>query len=160
MNFLKELTKNLMDYLLDGKMDGTQVDWFYDNAFPSTYILGKSYRFYRKFEDTEHISDSTTIPVLIVTIPDKYKEGKVMHNGTFIDLKTLLLSDTVANPVNFFVVPQITNLEGNHLGTLKYVVDVDYNSDFDMYGYIGDEISQIIKLLYYRKRAGDFYSMR
>lgn len=161
MNYLKEITKDLLDYLIEGLMDGTEVDQFMNGTFPSTYILGKSYKFYRKFEDTIGITDATVIPVLVVTIPDKYKEGKLLTRGTFIDLKTLLLNENPSNPhpVNFFVVPQITGLNGNHLGTMNYVVDVDYNSDFDFYGYIGDEISQIIKMLYYRKRSGDFYNL-
>jgi hypothetical protein len=61
-------------------------------------------------EDTESV-DSTTIPVLIITIPDKYQEGKILYKGTFIDLKTLLLTNTIAKPVNFFVVPKVLGLQ-------------------------------------------------
>lgn len=160
MNLLKEITKNLMDYLIDGKIDSTVVEW-YDTttgAFPSTYITGQSFKFLRKFEQIDTITDPHIIPVLLVTIPDKYKEGTIMKNNTFIDLKQLLVSDTITNKFNFFVVPFIESLLGNVKGTLQYVVNVDYNSDYDVYGYIADEISELIKLMYYKK-SGNYYTL-
>lgn len=124
MNYEKEIIKNLLDYLVDGKVDGTVADQFNSISFPSSYINNKSFKFIRKYEEIESINDDNIIPILIVTIPDKYKKGQVLYKGKFIDLKTLLVSDEYTKRCNFFIVPRTDLLNGNRLGTLNYIVDV------------------------------------
>jgi hypothetical protein len=150
MNFLKEITKNLMDYLIDGKLNGVVVDWYdtTNGTFPSITLANQSFKFIRKIEQADSITDPNILPVLLVTIPDKYKEGTIMKNNTFIDLKQQLVSPSLNNKTHFFVVPYIGNLIGNYAGKLQLIIDLDYDSDFDVYGYIADEISSLIKLMY------------
>lgn len=152
MNYLKEITKDLIDYLIEGKIDNTAVDWFDSTTgtFPSTYLSGKKFKFLRKIEQVDPINDDSIIPVLLITIPDKYKEGFVMKNNTFIDLKQVIVSPATVNKLHFFVIPYIGTLTGSFLGTLRYIIDVDYETDYDVYGYIADEISELLKLMYWK----------
>lgn len=159
MNYEKEVIKNLIDYLIDGKLDSTVVEQFDGVKFPSVYIANKSFQFIRKYDQIDSITDPNIIPVHLVTLTDKYKKGNILYKNSFIDLKTLLISDEYQKKCNFYVVPRVDLLNGNRAGTLKYTVDVDYNSDFDIYGYIAAEISELLKLLYYRKVSGDFHYM-
>lgn len=162
MNFKTEIIKDLITYLTDGKIDNTIVDWYDGSGFPANAINNKSFQFITKYEDAKDITDPNIIPVLLVTLPEKYWEGEVLYKGNLTALKDLLVTSIVEEEdrVNFFVVPQISLLTGNHLGSVTYDILVDYNSDYDVYGAVADEVSQIIKLMYYKKRSGDYYNMK
>lgn len=158
MNYQKEIIGNLIEYLVDGDSDSTSVDWYDGVAFPAASINGKRFQFIRKYEDVETITDNSIIPVLLVTTPEMYMNGRILYKGKYQDLKTFLITDKrSSSKIRFFVVPQVKTIQGNFLGTLTYNISIDYISQYDPYGFIADEINQIIKLLYYKKRSGNYY---
>jgi len=159
MNYQKEITSNLIDYLIDGKIDSTIVDWFDGIAFPASAINNKRFQFIKKYEQVESIDDDSIIPVLLVTTPQMYFTGKILYKDKYQDLKTMLVTDKRTTiPINYYVIPNIQSINGNHLGTLNYNLTIDAIANKDPYGFISDEINQIVKLLYYKKRSGDYYS--
>ncbi len=148
-----------MDYLMDGLMDSTIVDQFDGIAFPAASINGKRFQFIRKYEHAESINDDSIIPVLLVTTPQMYYQGRILYKGKYQDLKSFLVTNKRSHKrVKFFVTPDVNQIQGNYLGTLTYKVNIDSLAIHDPYGFIADEINQIVKLLYYKKQSGHYYS--
>ena len=159
MNYQKEITSNLIDYLINGKIDSTVVDWFDGIAFPAMAINNKRFQFIRKYEQVETINDDTIIPVLLVTAPQMYFTGKILYKDRYQDLKTMLVSDKrTTKAIHYYVIPYANTINGNHLGSIIYNVNIDAMANIDIYGFISDEINQIIKLLYYKQKCGNYYS--
>jgi len=157
MNYLKEITKDLYQYLKNGEMLGETVSWFDSSVFPSDYLNGMSFKFVTKWEDINSLP-SNIIPVLFILRPDDYHRGDVMVNDTLTSLKTLLVTDDSVKKFSYFVTLSEGNTTGNSSqGMMEILIDVDYDTDVDTYGYISREISTILKMLYYKARAGDYH---
>lgn len=156
MNYLKEVTKDLIYYLVDGQMHGETVDWFVGDVYPSDYINNTSFKFITKWEDAESLSDDI-IPVLIVTLPDKWKDGEVMKDGQLTDIKSLLVTENNDDKIGFFVVVHEGMTTGNIKGNMQVFINIDYDTDKDMYGFIAKEISTLIKMMYWKPRSGDYH---
>lgn len=155
MNYLKEITRDLIDYLVNGQMLGETVDWFDNGVFPSDFINDRSFQFVTRWEDADTLPENI-IPILIVTLPDKWKDGEVMVNGKLTDIKTLLVSEEERR-LGFFLVVHEGMTTGNIKGNMQVTIDIDYDTDVDIYGYIAREISTLIKMLYWKARSGDFH---
>ncbi len=152
MNYEKEITANLLNYLIDGVLDGVVSPHFDGTTFPAITIVGRRFQFIRKYEDVELITDPAIIPVLVITAPDQYYKGKVIYKGTFTDLKSILINSEpegdLPQKINFYVIPKCDSITGNIMGSLTYSLDIDYVADFDVYGFIADEVSSIVKRMY------------
>ena len=152
-----------MEYLIDGEIHEQVVNQ-YDSTvggFISELLIGKLYKFYLRYEDAIANTNPNIIPVLLVTIPDFYEQGQILVGGTFTSLKSLIANDKIINPLKYFVVPYLGDIIGNSAphSILQYFIKVDYNINYDPYGYFVDEICGIIMGMYYKEKMGDYYSM-
>lgn len=59
--------------------------------------------------------------------------------------------------INFFVIPQLLSVSGSTLGRIGYDLKLDYISDFDPYGFMSKEISDILMYHYYRSNCGEYH---
>lgn len=95
----------------------------------------------------------------MVTTPQMYYNGRILYKGKYQDLKSFLVTNKRSSKVvKYFVVPDANSIQGNYLGTLTYKVNIDSFGVHDPYGFIADEINQIVKLLYWSKHCGHYYS--
>jgi len=90
--------------------------------------------------------------VVLITTPTMYLDGKILYKNQYQSLKTLLMTDTLSNkpPVKYFVVPYVQSFQGNRLGSIQYLTLIDSIKNSDPFLFISNEISQIIKKLYYK----------
>lgn len=158
MNFYKSIVNNLNKYLLNGEINNNTVPQYINGKFPCNKINNKSFQFIKKQEDIDVVNLNTTIPVLIITTPDIYMEGKVIYQDKFVDLKTMILTELrTAKKINFFIIPQIINVIGSYINDITYYVNIDYVKEYDPYNFIADELNQLIRKLYFKETCGDYY---
>jgi hypothetical protein len=158
----KIIIDDLLKYLIEGIHEGAPADGFDGIAFDSTAITNIKYQFIRRYEQAESINDPNTLPVLVVTQPDMYLNGKILYRGQFVDLRTVLIKEKTSNDeligkIKFFVIPHLTGIQGSNLGSINYDLKVDFVADFDTYGFMSKEIDSILKRHYFKKFKGDYY---
>lgn len=117
------------------------------------------------YDEVTNITDSNTIPVLLVTYPEQYLNGRLLYKNQFVDMRSLLVKDANSTGVtipkiNFYIIPHILEVEKGNMGSILYDVKIDYVTDFDTYGFMSKEIDSILKLHYYRKFPGEFHSVK
>lgn len=159
----KYIMDDLFDFLIDGIHEGQPVDGF-SNGFDSTALNNIKYQFIRKYEHVNNITDSTIIPVLVITQPDQQFKGKVFYKGKFNDLRSILIKeeDILGQPIkkiNFYIVPRLNILNGHSFGHFIFDLLIDYVADYDSFGFMSKEISSILNRHYYGKECGQFHSI-
>jgi hypothetical protein len=158
----KIIIDDLLKYLIDGIHEGSPATGFDGIAFDSTAITNIKYQFIRKYEQAELITNPNILPVLVITQPDMYLNGKILYRGQFVDLRTVLIKEKTSNDdligkIKFFVIPQLVGIQGSNLGSINYDLKVDYMTDFDTYGFMSKEIDSILKRHYFKRFKGDYY---
>ena len=161
----KNTVLDLQRYLIDGQHLGNTVSIYNNGMFDSTVMVGAKYKFLTKYEDAANITDKNIIPVLLITYPDQYLQGRILYNNQFVDIKTLLIKEenttgAIIPKINFFIIPHFVQINEGNLGDIWYDLKIDYVTDYDTYGFMSKEIDSILKLHYYRKYPGEYHSVK
>ena len=137
-------------------------------CFHSEVLNNVSYKFLKQYDEVDSLTDDGThhcVPVLIVQNVDLYKKNKkVLYSNHFIDLATLFYTSDLPSGyptkrIHFYVVPNIASTSRNVLGTINYDIYIDYDNEYDVYGIMSKEISQILMKHYYRERNLPYYNI-
>jgi hypothetical protein len=162
LQIYKAVISDLIEYLINGvHMSNIATNYStISQSFGSTNITNQRFKFIRKYEDVNTINDSTTVPVLLVTQPDMFHKGQILFNNKFIDLKSILISDSPTRKIQFYVVPTVTGIVGGStLGDVEFDLRVYYVCDYDIYGFMSKEIDNILMNHYYKPTHGDYYGV-
>lgn len=119
----KNTVLDLQRYLIDGQHLGNTVSIYNNGMFDSTVMVGVKYKFLTKYEDAANITDKNIIPVLLITYPDQYLQGRILYNNQFVDIKTLLIKEenttgVIIPKINFFIIPHFIQINEGNLGDI------------------------------------------
>lgn len=161
----KVIVNDLKNYLINGIQEDSTAISQNGTSFDSTVINNIKYQFIINIEDVSNISDPSIIPVLLVTYPDQYLNGRLLFNNQFIDMRTMLVKTENTTgielpKINFFIIPHIFKINEGNFGSIFFDLKLDYVTDFDTYGFMSKEIDSILKNHYYRPCCGKYHSVK
>ncbi len=162
LQIYKAVISDLIEYLING-IHMSNIAPAYNtttHAFNSTNVAHQQFKFIRKYEDVNSMTDSTIVPVLLVTQPDQFHAGKILYSGKFVDLKSILINEDPIKKIQFYVVPTVTGIVGGStLGDVEFDLRVYYVCDYDIYGFMSKDIDNILMNHYYKPTHGDYYGV-